>query len=416
MTHHITTANSIDQATGDALTASGPDTLIIDDGAYLISETAGNGATLTGSWTVTVNGEIGGFGSSTNTVGLFLTSGSVTIGSTGIVSGVDPCIALQAAGALDLTNFGSIIGAGAAIVIGGKAEIQNAGVIVGTVDLGSGNDTFIDFVKVGNTIKTGTTTNEIRLGTGINKFLGGTHAETVRDDGGTDTVALGGGNDAYFGATRVPSIIVAGNDTLDGGKGVDTYDASGAEMQLRINLDATGHGGILAHSAHGSSIGSDRIVNFENAFGGQGNDIVFGSNGRNKLDGGAGNDHLYGLGGADVLTDYSGANTFHFLKLSDSGLTASTRDTIIGFGGVAYGDKIDLSAIDANSAATGNQAFHLSADGGLGAFTHHAGELRYQFTAGNNTLVLADTDGDGAPNMSILLRFHHLLTAGDFNL
>ena len=47
------------------------------------------------------------------------------------------------------------------------------------------------------------------------------------------------------------------------------------------------------------------------------------------------------------------ASLFGYLKVSDSGVTATTRDTLYGqfTGGTSTGDKIDLSAV-----ATGNSA------------------------------------------------------------
>lgn len=60
---HITAADSVDQPAGDAFTGTGPDTLIVDADAFLISESGGNGARLSGAWTATINGVVAGFGS-----------------------------------------------------------------------------------------------------------------------------------------------------------------------------------------------------------------------------------------------------------------------------------------------------------------------------------------------------------------
>ena len=48
-------------------------------------------------------------------------------------------------------------------------------------------------------------------------------------------------------------------------------------------------------------------------------------------------------------------------------------------------------------------------------FSHHAGELR-AYSAGSNTLVAGDVDGNGRADFQIVLIGHHTLTAGDFIL
>ena len=57
------------------------------------------------------------------------------------------------------------------------------------------------------------------------------------------------------------------------------------------------------------------------------------------------------------------------------------------------GDRIDLSAIDANSGVGGNQAFTIGAQ---------AGQVRF-VNNGANTEVLANTDGDSTPEVRIVI-------------
>ena len=60
MVQHITAADtsSKEVANGNALHATGPDKLIVDAGAFLISDNSGDGARLDGSWTAIVNGQV----------------------------------------------------------------------------------------------------------------------------------------------------------------------------------------------------------------------------------------------------------------------------------------------------------------------------------------------------------------------
>ena len=80
--------------------------------------------------------------------------------------------------------------------------LTNSGLIRGTVQLGDGDDVFNNFIKVGTHIKSGIVDRgivlgvaaAIDLGAGDDTFNGGKHTESVRDDLGTDTYKLGGGN------------------------------------------------------------------------------------------------------------------------------------------------------------------------------------------------------------------------------
>ena len=82
-------------------------------------------------------------------------------------------------------------------------------------------------------IKNGLIT-EIDLGPGNDHFAGGSREEIVHDGNGSDTVALGGGDDEYVasGATNAD-----GNDVIYGGLGTDLYSAGPSSThQLLINL------------------------------------------------------------------------------------------------------------------------------------------------------------------------------------
>jgi Ca2+-binding RTX toxin-like protein len=415
MSHHITAASSNDTPSGDAFafTAVSADSLIVDAGAFLISRSAGSGANLDGSngssWTIAINGAVEALGAASDGLdvfGLVSNASKVTVGRSGDIFGIASGVASNLA--LSLVNFGTISG-GNSISAVGPTHITNAGVLVGDVRCYSGNDSFTDFKKVGGVIKSGTVVGLVDLGDGDDHFNGGAHAETFRDSPGTENCKLGGGNDTYL-AVLVPS-NPDGADIISGGSGVDTYDASGASTFLNINLDKVSHGFLLgAHSASGAKVGSDHITGFENVIGGSAGDTIFGSSARNTINGGAGDDHLFGLGGRDVLTGGTEADTFRFLKLTDSGTLASTRDLITDFSGTgADGDKIDLSDITVG----GNPAFNSFI--GTAQFGHNPGELRESFSGGN-TIVSGDVNGDGKADFSIELKDHLILQATDFVL
>ena len=73
---------------------------------------------------------------------------------------------------------------------------------------------------------------------------------------------------------------------------------------------------------------------------------------------------------------------------------------------------IDLSTIDANTVAAGDQAFAFI---GTSSFNGLAGELRYA-QSGGNTFVQGDVDGNGTADIEIQLTGLITINAGDFVL
>ncbi len=87
---------------------------------------------------------------------------------------------------------------------------------------------------------------------------------------------------------------------------------------------------------------------------------------------------------------------------------AAGRDTVFDF---TTGDKLDLSAIDANGAGPGDAAFSF----GTGAFTG-AGQVRVLAFAGNRYGVYLETTGNNVEDALITVYSDHALTAADFVL
>jgi hypothetical protein len=80
--------------------------------------------------------------------------------------------------------------------------------------------------------------------------------------------------------------------------------------------------------------------------------------------------------------------------------------------GIVGGDTIDLSSLDANAGAAGNQAFQFI---GTAAFSA-AGQVRY-VQQGGDTIIEANTN-NATGNIEFELRLlgPHALKAGDFIL
>lgn len=277
---------------------------------------------------------------------------------------------------------------------------------------------------------------------GGDTFTGGAYADTLSGNAGNDTLSGGAGNDVIDGGTGNDSLLGgagkdtltggAGNDTLDGGTGVDrleggkgndTYIVDSAK-DVVIEAKTAGTDTVRASVSYTLSDNVEKLVlTGTKSISGTGNDlnnVITGNSGANTLTGGAGkdtisagagNDKLIGGAGADKLTGGAGADQFIYKALSDSTVGASGRDTITDFSS-DQNDRINLSAIDADSTVSGNQKFTFL---GEADFTGSAGELTYSVLK-SGALVSADTDGDGSADFSVFLKGVSVLDAGDFVL
>lgn len=290
-------------------------------------------------------------------------------------------------------------------------------------------------------------------GTNGNDTINGSYvSDTINGLNGNDIINGLNANDALYGG--------AGNDTLNGGAGNDTIDG-GTETDTAIFDDAWANitysyevvGGVTTFTFIGAVSGTDTIVNVEyftdkdgvtkaaaDLSGGGGsigqtivgttaNDTLTGANGDDNISGLAGNDiidgkdgadAIYGGAGFDTMTGGAGADLFVFTNIADISKitkTGASQDLIADF--TPGEDKIDLSAIDASTKLSGNNAFEWI---GTASFTtSKSGELRYQQydnagTANDYTMVYGDTDTDTGAEFQLLLVGLRDLTASDFIL
>lgn len=251
-------------------------------------------------------------------------------------------------------------------------------------------------------------------GLGRDFLYGGDGADSLDGEGGSDRVYGGAGADTIIGGAGWDNLWGdAGDDTLDGGNGTDWLfggdgiDTLSGGTERDILYGQAGNdilrGGDGDDTLHGGNDNDDLA-------GDAGNDWLFGGAGADRLEGGIGDDRIQGSYGRDVLAGGAGADTFIFSN-GDSAASAAGADRIRDFSR-AEGDRIDLSAIDANGGAAGDGAFIFV---GTTAFSGAAGELRFT-TSTTTTLVEGDMNGDGVADFSLIVDGTVPLTGADFIL
>jgi serralysin len=248
----------------------------------------------------------------------------------------------------------------------------------GTVNGTAGNDLMrIGFVDAQGDIIDGADGLNDRIDAGAGN-------DTINYGAGADTVFGGDGDDLIDDAPT--NIVGNGNKSLDGGAGNDLiFDGSGNDTVL-------------------GGTGNDTLT-----LDGGGNDRADGGAGNDRIDAGAGTDTIIGGAGADTLSGGAGADVFVFNLPADSG--GSAIDLITDF--VSRTDRIDLSAMDANSSIVGDQAFSFI---GTNAFTG-LGQLRVDTTSiGGVTIVTANLVGDLAADFEVRLTGTLNLRTSDFIL
>lgn len=255
------------------------------------------------------------------------------------------------------------------------------------------------------------------VGVGHNTLVGGAGDDTYRLTSLNDVVIenANGGNDHVISSVNVTlsdniekltltgeARVGVGNalgNSIGGSTGGDTISGMGGDDNIQSNDgDDRVFGGEGADSVYGGN-GNDTIA------GDAGADRLRGDGGNDSLSGGAGNDILDGSLGQDVMAGGLGADQFTYNNIESSG------EVIFDFSR-AEGDKVILTALDANTVADGNQAFAFI---GTAAFSKVAGQLRYE-VSGADSYVMGDLNGDGVADFRLLMKNVTSFQATDFML
>lgn len=230
--------------------------------------------------------------------------------------------------------------------------------------------------------------DEVHGGAGADMLFGNGGDDLLYGDAGNDIIEGGAGADKVWagdGDDIVLATLNDGSDSYWGGDGVDTLDYSVATGNLKVDL---GNGFMGRGQVVGGEVGTDTIYGFENIIAGSGHDEITASTAVNIMDGGLGDD------------------VFRFTSVA-----AADGDTIYGF---SPGDRIDFSAIDANSGQAGKQGFTLSS----GTTLSGAGQIvvTHETRDGADvTVIRGSVDGDPDAEFALTLDGTHNLKVADFN-
>ena len=141
-------------------------------------------------------------------------------------------------------------------------------------------------------------------------------------NGGNDTLDGGLGVDAHFGGAGDDTFVVENptsaalaGDYYNGGGGTDTIDYSAATARgdylgIVVTLDGVANDGRRSNNSEGGGAENDNIEpDVEGVFGTAGADRITGAAGENRLVGNGGDDVLTGGGGRDTLEGGDGNDT-----------------------------------------------------------------------------------------------------------
>ena len=422
------------------LGGAGDDTYVVDNGADVVTELAGEGTDLVRSavtrtlgdhqehLTLTGTADIDGTGNALanriegnagNNVLTGLAGADTLIGGTGVdtmAGGADDDlyivdatadVLIEAAGAgtdtvqspvsftladhfenLVLTGGANVDGTGNALAnrIDGNSgnNVLDGGGGADTLAGGAGNDTYIVDAadRIEEAAGAGTDTVQSPVGFTLpdnveNLVLTGSAHVDGTGNALANRIDGNAGNNVLDGA--------GGADTLAGGAGDDTYYVDDGD----VIVEAAGGGTDTVRAATTWTLG-DALENLTLtgfvAFDAIGNALA------NRIEGNAAGNKLTGHAGADTLTGGAGADTFRFVAASDS--TFAATDRITDF---SAGDRIDLVGIAGVTLHAGNYAWAGSAGATVAAIQADAGVANQAlfFTDGADGFLYVKGAGTG---------------------
>lgn len=220
------------------------------------------------------------------------------------------------------------------------------------------------------------TVENIGGGEGNDRLIGNGSVNSAFGSGGNDVIDVRGGDDSFLNGGEGRDVILAGTgndiqiqggededrlfggggddafnsfqfedepDLLDGGKGIDLVDYSGASGAVKVSLDGRANDGVAGEN--------DNVrADVEDVTGTPEDDVLIGSKRPNDLVGGDGDDRLSGKGSLDGLSGGRGNDRLSGGKNRDLIEGDAGRDRIAardgGLDQVSCGSSFDLVLAD----------------------------------------------------------------------
>ncbi|ESQ91527.1 hypothetical protein ABAC460_05960 [Asticcacaulis sp. AC460] len=249
-------------------------------------------------------------------------------------------------------------------------------------------------------------------GSGTNYMDGGDGNDVIYNTSFQDETLVGGaGDDTFFwGSTAPVDVIGDGNDTIQGGDGIDTMDftklVNGVNIILNQPWDIIGSG-IVTYSG------------IENLIGGTGNDTLHGNYEANRIQGGAGDDNLSGFGGSGVDTLIGGIGNDTFQIFGNDLAFGEDGDDVFVIWSRQDGNLVELyggagyDTIDMTQASVGIK-WVLSGEDDIEAFKGGVHDDGYDASA-TTTVLQRNLSGGGGNDTLKSGVGQDLLSGGDGN-
>ena len=278
-----------------------------------------------------------------------------------------PSTVIFTAGGIDIANDGD-------------EDMTTSGIEKLRIYTSTGDDTFDASSYLGGAVLLwGLAGNDsLYGGPGLDTLYGQAGNDTLYGGDGGDTMIGGPGDDFYYGEGGNDKFKqdagLDGNDSFDGGTGIDTVDYSKRTVGVTVTMDDG-----LANDGEPGSEADFVDLSVENATGGAGDDVLVGSDalnvltgndGDDQLFGGRGGDELHGGNGADVLTGDNGNDQLFGDGGADSIDGGGGNDTLfggVGIDSITGGDGADsMFGEGGNDVIFNSDAFADSVDCGSG--------------------------------------------------
>jgi hypothetical protein len=262
--------------------------------------------------------------------------------------------------------------------------IKDDGTGAGTID--ASNVTLTDALLelqggAGNDTITGSEYDDVlNGGVGSDILNGGSGTDTATYTGAADTTDTGTqtGIVVNLGSTAITNTTILGTLGTSNGYTASSITSVAANTAVYVYGDTTST----------NSAATDTLSSIENVIGTAGNDYIVGSVAANTITGGAGADYLKGGLGADIFVFATG----------DSGITASTADTIADF--TTASDQIKVGVTGAAGTVTiANGAAMVDLDAVITAADAVFDGTKkvyvaYNVNGGGDAYVIIDHDGN----------------------